>query len=85
MRGSDHGHKCFSAIQESSPDDLIAKVQEATRRELDFPELIAQRQLEIRTSSEHLLSDDRFELSEIVESGMPPSVQRWQTDSTSFA
>jgi hypothetical protein len=62
------GHKCFTAIQESDSAALISKLRDHTERgHVDLLESLAREQLEVKTSSEQLLSQDVFDPMEILE------------------
>src|ERR1700676_2901856 len=61
------GDKCFPAIQEPDSANLISRLKATVATDVDVSESIAGEQLEIKTSSEHVLSPDEFDPSTIVE------------------
>lgn len=61
------GQKCFAAIQEPDPGALIANLGERVEGRVDVPDSVARDQLEIKTSTDHILSAEDFDPVVIVE------------------
>lgn len=65
--GLARGDKCFTAVNEDDSADLISKLTELLGTEVDVSRSISREQLEIRTSSEQVLSPDHFDPSAVIE------------------
>ena len=65
--GLNLGDKCFAAVQEPDSTDFISKLAAVVGADVDLPESIARDQLEIKNSTDQILSPDQFDPSEIIE------------------